>query len=75
MPISYRPMREFMKAHGISYYRLGNEGIDPQTQQRIRHDLPLTTTTIDLLCRIMDCQPGDLMEYVPEKEENHSDFV
>lgn len=69
MPISYRPLRETMKAHGISYYRLGNEGIDPQTQQRIRHDLPITTTTIEQLCRILDCQPGDLMEYI-EDEKN-----
>lgn len=68
MPISYEPMREYMRTHDISYYRLGNEGIDPQTQHRIRHDLPITTTTIERLCRILECQPGDLMEYIPDKE-------
>lgn len=69
MPISYRPMREYMKNHDISYYRLGNEGIDAQTQQRIRHDLPITTKTLETLCRIMQCQPGDLLEYIPEENE------
>ena len=26
-------------------------------------------STLEELCRILDCQPGDLLEYVPEKEE------
>ena len=68
MPISFRPMREFMAKNKISYYRLGNEGIDAQTLQRIRRDLPVTTTTLAALCRIMDCQPGDLIEYIPEED-------
>lgn len=25
--------------------------------------------TLDALCRALDCQPGDLLEYVPESEE------
>lgn len=66
MAISFRPMREYMEKHHISYYRLGNEGIDAQTLQRIRHDQPITTTTLDALCKIMDCQPGDLIEYIKE---------
>ena len=26
-------------------------------------------TTLDAICRALDCQPGDLLEYVPDKEE------
>ena len=66
MAISFRPMREYMQNNHISYYRLGNEGIDAQTLQRIRHDQPITTTTLGMLCKIMHCQPGDLIEYVDE---------
>lgn len=66
MSISFRPMREYMKINNISYYRLGNEGIDAQTLQRIRHDQPITTTTLGMLCRIMKCQPGDLIEYIED---------
>ena len=36
-------MREYMKTHNISFYRLANEGIDAQTLQRIRHDRAITT--------------------------------
>lgn len=66
MPISFRPMRQYMEKHCISFYRLANEGIDAQTLQRIRHDRPITTETLGRLCAIMHCQPGDLIEYIEE---------
>ena len=25
-------------------------------------------TTLDALCRALDCQPGDILEYVPDEE-------
>ena len=61
-------MREYMEKNKMSYYRLANEGIDAQTLQRIRHDKPVTTETLAKLCRIMRCQPGDLIEYVAETD-------
>ena len=58
-----------MQKHHISYYYLANEGIDPATLQRIRHDRPITTKTLGALCKIMNCQPGELLEYVDDPEE------
>ena len=29
-------------------------------------------TTLEAICRALDCQPGDLLEYVPEQEESTS---
>jgi putative transcriptional regulator len=26
-------------------------------------------TTLEAICKALDCQPGDLLEYVPDKEE------
>ena len=26
--------------------------------------------TLDKICRALDCQPGDILEWVPEDEEN-----
>lgn len=57
-------MRQLMEQKKISFYRLANEGIDAQTLQRIRHDKPITTETLGKLCEIMECQPGDLIEYL-----------
>ena len=26
-------------------------------------------TTLEAICKALDCQPGDILEYVPEEEE------
>lgn len=26
-------------------------------------------TTLDAICKALECQPGDILEYIPEKEE------
>ena len=62
------PMRAYMKKHGISYYYLANQGLDPQTLQRIRHDRTITTDTLGRLCEIMRCQPQDLIAYHFEED-------
>ena len=28
-------------------------------------------STLDALCRALDCQPGDILDYLPEKGENN----
>ncbi|MBR2483731.1 MAG: helix-turn-helix transcriptional regulator [Oscillospiraceae bacterium] len=68
MPISFAPMREFMKKNGISYYYLANQGIESGTLQRIRHDKTVTTETLGKLCRIMHCTPADLICYLEDEE-------
>ena len=30
-------------------------------------------STLDALCRELDCQPGDLLEYVPDEEEDEDE--
>lgn len=68
MPISFAPMRAYMEKHGISYYYLSNQGIDSRTLHRLRHDLIVTTKTLDKLCSIMHCTPADLICYEEERE-------
>ena len=58
-----------MKSKGISTYKLIHEhNISSSTIERIRKDLPLTTTTVNDLCEILDCRIEDIMEYVPDKK-------
>ena len=64
--MTFEPMRAYMKEHGISYYHLANQGIDPATLHRIRHNRSVTTETRGRLCQIMGCQPADLIAYLPE---------
>jgi len=37
--------------------------------QKFRHGKNVNTESIEILCKILECQPGDLMEYVPEDNE------
>jgi putative transcriptional regulator len=32
------------------------------------HARAIRFTTLDLICRTLDCQPGDILEYVPDDE-------
>ena len=34
------------------------------------HAKAVRFTTLEAICRALDCQPGDLLEYVPEQEES-----
>ena len=36
---------------------------------QIRAGKPITTTTIDTICRLCSCQPGDLISYEPDPAE------
>ena len=34
------------------------------------HARAIRLETLNSICRALDCQPGDLLEYVPDREEN-----
>lgn len=69
MPIAFEPMRKYMREHHISYYYMANKGIEPGTFQRIRHDKPVSTTTLGKLCKIMNCTPAELICYREAEDE------
>jgi putative transcriptional regulator len=63
--IAYDKLWSLMKAKGISTYRLLQDGvISPGTLQNIRNDKNVNTSTVAALCEALDCQPGDILEYV-----------
>lgn len=41
-------------------------GISAPTMTKIRQDKIVQTDVIDKICKALDCQPGDIMEYVPD---------
>lgn len=28
-------------------------------------------STLEAICKVLDCQPGDILEYIDEESENH----
>lgn len=69
MPISYKKFFELMKKKGFTTYQLQQQKIIPQgTLQKMRTGGDISTKSIRAICEWLDCQPGDIMEYIKEDE-------
>nr|WP_267459235.1 helix-turn-helix transcriptional regulator [Caproicibacter fermentans] len=56
-----------MQEKGLTTYRIRKESILSQsTLQNLRRGDNVSTEAIATLCRILHCQPGDIMEYVDD---------
>ena len=61
---------EEMKKHGFNTSRIRKEKIlSESTLQRIRQGGNLNTDTINTICIICRCQPGDIIEVKPTDQE------
>lgn len=62
--ISYDPLWNTMAKKGVTTYALiKNYGFSKGTLDRLKHNRPITTVTLDDLCRILGCDVGDVIEY------------
>ena len=67
--ISYEPFYKTLKEKNISTYRLANDyGISRSLLDRLKHNKPITTVTIDDLCSILQCKVEDIVMYIPNEE-------
>lgn len=67
--IVYEGILKKLAESGYSTYRLANEHLLPgSTIDRLRNNLPVSSETINRICKLCDCQPGDFMRYVPDTE-------
>ena len=66
MPVSYAKLFELMESKGLKKVDLRKTyKINPKTVDSLVNNRSVTVDTIIQLCEILDCQPGDLMEYIP----------
>jgi len=67
----YKDILQKLSDKGYTSYRLQREGpISNGTLMQIRKGKPITTTTVEILCTLLDCQPNDLMEHIKEDQES-----
>ena len=61
-------MEELKKA-GFSTYRLRNEKkFSESTMQKFRTgDTTISVVSLNVVCNLLDCQPGDLLVFVPDE--------
>ncbi len=60
---SYGPLWETLKEKNITQYQLIKDyRFSTGTLDALRKNKSVTSYTIEKLCLILDCQPGDIME-------------
>lgn len=73
MPIKYNKLIALLKEKGYTTYRIRKEKIIGQaTWSKIQNNGDIDTRTIAKLCKLLDCQPGDILEYAPDEEESEN---
>ena len=69
--ISYDNLCNVMKVKGVSQYALIKKyNISPAQITRLKRNESVSTHTIEMFCRILDCEVGDIMKYVKGEEKN-----
>lgn len=69
MSIVYDKLLKLMEEQGITSYTIKKENIIGQaTLKKIKEGGDIDTRTIAKLCKLLNCQPGDILEYVPDEQ-------
>lgn len=59
-----------LKNAGYNTNRIRKEKIFTEAQlQQMRDNNLLTQKALNKVCALLDCQPGDILEYVPDGEQ------
>ena len=65
--ISYRRLWETMRKQGVTQYALINTyHISPGQITRLKRDESVSTHTIEMFCKILNCRVEQVMEYIPD---------
>ena len=65
--ISYEPFYQTLKEKNISTYKLINKyGISRSLIDRLKHNKPISTVTINDLCTILDCKVENILVYTKQ---------
>lgn len=69
MSIKFEKLFSLLKERGhTSTYWLRQNGLHSSTVSKLKKNERVTTDTINALCKLLDCQPADIMEYVHDED-------
>ena len=67
--ISFQPFFDKLYLDEISTYKLIKEHhISSSTINRLKHNKPVSTATIEKLCEVLNCEVYDILEFKPDKK-------
>ena len=68
MAVSYQRLFYMLNEKGLKKYFLRQNGINPKVVDALSKNRNVNVSTIMDLCKLLNCQPSDIMEYVPDDE-------
>lgn len=73
--IAYYKLLDMLNKRNISKMEL-KEAIKcgSNTLSALSKNEPLNTKTIDKICDFLNCQPGDIMEWIPDQTKKHKNM-
>lgn len=69
--ITYDPFYKTLKERSISTYKLVNKyNLSRSLLDRLKHNKPISTVTLNDLCNILCCRVEDILAYVPDDSKD-----
>jgi putative transcriptional regulator len=68
MPLLYKlDVLSALKEVGYTTYQIRkNKLLSESTVQKLREGKPISWENIETLCKLLNCQPSDIIEYIPD---------
>lgn len=71
--ITYDRLWETMKRKGVTQYALIYKyHVSPSQITRLKRNESVSTHTIDMFCRILDCDVGEIMTYIKDTKDTET---
>lgn len=68
--IKFIKLQTLLDNQGRKWQYLRDSGISPGIVNKMKTGKgDVSTATIERVCELLNCQPGDIMEYVPDNEQ------
>lgn len=68
--IDYSPFGETLEKSSDNWYTLTNKyHMSHSTLHRLKHNMDVSTKTLNDLCRILNCNISDIVQYLPSDED------
>ena len=67
--ISYEPFYKTLKEKNITTYKLIKDfNVSRSLIDRLKHNKPISTVTLNDLCSFLDCRVEDIIVYIEDKK-------
>lgn len=71
MAVSYNKLWKLLVDKKMSKADLRRaSGVSPNTMTKLRRDEPVMLNVLDKICNTLDCNYGEIMDYIPDAESN-----